>query len=136
MAIGSAFLQKCAPYCVKTFTDLSGFLPQQSLNNVLYLDPLRQDGQGETLHRLKLKFICELRYKMNIHISCEKTWCQLQYFLSTGSQKNLKQHSGLCYTIQQRLEVHWSGDRQLHVRFLQYFYMFDLLVVCSMLQSL
>jgi len=99
MAIVSAFLQKCAPYCVKTFTDLSGFLPQQSLNTVLYLDPLCQDGQGETLQRLKLKFICELRYKTNTHISCEKTWCQLQYFLPTGSQKKTWSNTVDCATL-------------------------------------
>jgi len=104
MAIVSVFLQKCIPYCVKTVTVLTGFLPQQSLNTVLYLDPLCHDGQGETLHTLKLRFICELRYKMNTHISCEKTCCQLQYFVPTGSQKNRSNTVDLCYTTQQWLE--------------------------------
>ena len=135
MVVVSAFLQKCTPYCVKTVTVLTGFLPQQSMNTVLNLDPLCQDGQGETLHRLKLRFICELQYKMNTHISCEKTCCQLHYFIPPPKEKR-KQHGGLVVHYSAMVgTVRCSGDRQLHIRFLQYIYTFDLLVVCYMLQS-
>jgi len=103
MVVVSAFLQKCTPYCVKTVTVLTGFLPQQSMNTVLNLDPLCQDGQGETLHRLKLRFICELQYKMNTHISCEKTCCQLHYFIPPPKKKG-NNMVDLWYTTQQWLE--------------------------------
>ena len=103
------FLQKCAPYCVKTVTVLTGFLPQKSLSTVLYLDPLCQDGQGETFYRLKMRFICELQYKMNTHTSCEKTCCQLQYFVPTGSQKKTEATQRTCATL---LSNGWNSPLQ------------------------
>jgi len=74
---------------------------------------------------------------MNTHISCEKTCCQLQYFLPIGStKKKLRQHGGLLLHYWAMVgTVNCSGDRQLHICFLQYLYTFDLLVLCSMLQS-
>lgn len=104
VAIVSAFLQKCAPYCVKTVTDLSGLLPQKSLNTLLCLDPLCQDGQSEILQT-----------KAGVYL-----WAKIQnkhtYFLwqnmmsitvlppNWQPKKNWSNTADLCYTIQQWLE--------------------------------